>query len=61
MLLVIGKHTIDLKMFAMDLVMVLQRDDRNQERSESGFGVEGVAPIGNLKTIDAWMGIVLFD
>ena len=30
-------------------------------RSETGFDIGGVAPIGHLKTIDTWMDILLFD
>ena len=60
LLLVSGKHTADLKRFAVDWGMGFQRANPNQVRSESGFAIGGVAPIGHLKTIDTWMDISLF-
>ena len=61
LLLVSGKHTVDLKRFAVDWGMGFQRANPNQVRSESGFAIGGVAPIGHLKTIDTWMDISLLD
>ena len=61
LLLVSGKHTVDLKKFAVDWGMVLRRANPNQVRSETGFAIRGAAPIGHLKTIDTWMDISLFD
>ena len=61
LLLVSGKHTVDLKKFVADWGMVLLRANPNQVRSETGFAIRGVAPIGHLKTIDIWMDISLFD
>ena len=60
LLLVSGKHTVDLKKFVADWGMVLLRANPNQVRSETGFAIRGVAPIGYLKTIDTWMDIALF-
>ena len=61
LLLVSGKHTVDLKTFVVDWGIVVQRANPNQVRSETGFAIGGVAPIGHLKTIDTWMDISLFD
>ena len=61
LLLVSGKHTVDLKTFVVDWGIVLRRANPNQVRSETGFAIGGVAPIGHLKTIDTWMDISLFD
>ncbi len=61
LLLVSSKHTVDLKTFVVDWGIVLQRANPNQVRSETGFAIGGVAPIGHLKTIDTWMDISLFD
>ena len=61
LLLVSGKHTVDLKTFVVDWGIALRRANPNQVRSETGFAIGGVAPIGHLKTIDTWMDISLFD
>ena len=61
LLLVSGKHTVDLKKFVVDWGMVLRRANPNQVRSGTGFAIGGVAPIGHLKIIDKWMDISLFD
>ena len=60
LLLVSGKHTVDLKKFNVDWGMSLQRADPQKVRSETGFAIGGVAPIGHLRTIDTWMDIALF-
>ncbi len=61
LLLVGGKHAVNLKTFVADWGIVLRRANPNQVRSETGFAIGGVAPIGYLKTIDTWMDISFFD
>ena len=52
LLLVSGKHTVDVKKFKSDWGIALNRADPQKVRSRTGFAIGGVAPIGHITSID---------
>lgn len=61
LLLVSGKHTVDVKKFKLDWGIALNRADPQKVRSRTGFAIGGVAPIGHVTAIDTWMDVALFS
>ena len=55
LLLVSGKHNVDLKQFKNQFGQALKRADPQKVRKETGFAIGGVAPIGHLKQVDTWL------
>ena len=61
LLLVSGKHNVDLKQFRNQFGQALKRADPQEVRKETGFAIGGVAPIGHLKQIDTWLDEALLE
>ncbi|MDW3181397.1 YbaK/EbsC family protein [Roseobacter sp.] len=61
LLLVSGKHTVDLAKAAEIFGESLIRADPKRVRSETGFAIGGVAPLGHLSATDTWMDAALLD
>lgn len=61
LLLVSGKHTVDLAKAAEIFGEPLIRADPKRVRSETGFAIGGVAPLGHLSATDTWMDAALLD
>ena len=55
LLLVSGRHNVDLDHMAATHGLRLQRADAKRVREETGFAIGGVAPIGHLAPIDVFM------
>ncbi len=55
LLLVSGRHNVDLDHMAAAHGLRLQRADAKRVRQETGFAIGGVAPIGHLAPIDVFM------
>ena len=55
LLLVSGKNTVDMAKAALAVGEGLRRADPTRVRSETGFAIGGVAPIGHLSPIETWM------
>jgi prolyl-tRNA editing enzyme YbaK/EbsC (Cys-tRNA(Pro) deacylase) len=55
LLLVSGRHNVDLDHMATEHGLRLQRADARRVRDETGFAIGGVAPIGHLAPIDVFM------
>jgi prolyl-tRNA editing enzyme YbaK/EbsC (Cys-tRNA(Pro) deacylase) len=55
LLLVSGAHNADLEMAKAALGEPLVRADAKRVRSETGFAIGGVSPIGHLNEIETWM------
>ncbi|UWQ16861.1 YbaK/EbsC family protein [Jannaschia sp. M317] len=61
LLLVSGDRTVDLDQAALHLGEPLSRADPKRVRSETGFAIGGVAPIGHLSMRDCWMDAALLS
>jgi Cys-tRNA(Pro) deacylase len=61
LLLVSGKHNVDLKQFKNQFGQALERADPQKVRKETGFAIGGVAPIGHLKQVDTWLDQSLLE
>jgi prolyl-tRNA editing enzyme YbaK/EbsC (Cys-tRNA(Pro) deacylase) len=55
LLLVSGRHNVDLKKAPELFGEPLTRADPNRVRSETGFAIGGVSPIGHLSATETWM------
>lgn len=55
LLLVSGAHDADLKLAMVAVGEPLVRADAKRVRSETGFAIGGVSPIGHLNDIDTWI------
>jgi len=55
LLLVSGAHDADLELAKAAVGEPLIRADAKRVRSETGFAIGGVSPIGHLNEIDTWM------
>ncbi|MEZ5758840.1 MAG: YbaK/EbsC family protein [Emcibacteraceae bacterium] len=60
LLLVSGRHEVDLEKVSHKIGEKLKRADPNRIRSETGFAIGGVAPIGHLIPIKTYFDIALF-
>ncbi|MEM5500897.1 YbaK/EbsC family protein [Ahrensia kielensis] len=61
LLLVSGQHNFDLDKAPEVFGEPLMRADPKRVRSETGFAIGGVSPIGHLSEIEAWMDDKLLD
>ncbi|WP_299779358.1 YbaK/EbsC family protein [uncultured Roseobacter sp.] len=61
LLLVSGKHTVDLARAADIFGETLIRADPRRVRSETGFAIGGVSPVGHLSETDTWMDAALLE
>lgn len=61
LLLVSGKHNVDLTKAAEIFGEPLIRADPKRVRSETGFAIGGVSPLGHLSETDTWMDAALLD
>lgn len=61
LLLVSGAHTVDLDQARHLFGEPLARADAKRVRSETGFAIGGVAPLGHLTEIETWMDAALLD
>ncbi|WP_299826421.1 YbaK/EbsC family protein [uncultured Roseobacter sp.] len=61
LLLVSGKHTVDLARAADIFGESLIRADPRRVRSETGFAIGGVSPVGHLSETDTWMDAALLE
>ncbi len=59
LVLVSGCHDLDLNRSTADFGEPLKRADPKRVRSETGFAIGGVAPIGHLCALDTWMDSAL--
>ncbi|MEM1401365.1 MAG: YbaK/EbsC family protein, partial [Pseudomonadota bacterium] len=55
LLLVSGRHDVDLDDAHRTFGEVLTRADPKRVRAETGFAIGGVAPIGHLSPLNTWM------
>ncbi|MEM9358468.1 MAG: YbaK/EbsC family protein [Pseudomonadota bacterium] len=55
LVLVGGHHDLDLTKSKKIFGERLERADPNRVRSETGFAIGGVAPIGHLETLETWI------
>ena len=61
LLLVSGKHDVNLDDAQAIFGEALNRADPKRVRSETGFAIGGVAPIGHLCALETWMDRALLD
>jgi len=61
LLLVSGQHDVDLTSAVSVFGEPLIRADPKRIRSETGFAIGGVSPIGHVSEIDTWMDAALFE
>jgi prolyl-tRNA editing enzyme YbaK/EbsC (Cys-tRNA(Pro) deacylase) len=61
LLLVSGAHDVPLDRAELLFGEPLQRADAKRVRSETGFAIGGVAPIGHLNEIETWMDRALLS
>lgn len=59
LLLVSGAHEVDLVQVREQLGEQLSRADPKRVRTETGFAIGGVSPIGHLTAIETWMDSTL--
>ena len=55
LLLVSGKHTVDVKKFKSDWGIALNRADPQKVRSRTGFAIGGVPPFGHAAQLSCWV------
>lgn len=61
LLLVSGKHNVDLAKATEIFGEPLIRADPKRVRAETGFAIGGVSPLGHLSETDTWMDAALLD
>ena len=61
LILVSGAHEVDLAQAREQLGEDLSRADPKRVRTETGFAIGGVSPIGHLTAIETWMDRALFE
>ena len=61
LLIVSGAHDVDLGLAKTFVGEALVRADAKRVRSETGFAIGGVSPIGHLNEIETWMDRALLD
>ena len=63
LILVSGKHNVDLSKAAYLFGETLLRADAKRVRSDTGFAIGGVAPIGHLSPTETWFdeSLLLYD
>ncbi len=61
LLLVSGKHDVNLDDAQAIFGEALNRADPKRVRSETGFAIGGVAPVGHLCDLETWMDRALLD
>lgn len=61
LLLVSGKHDVDLGKAAALFGETLTRADPKRVRSETGFAIGGVSPIGHMSPTETWMDESLLE